>query len=218
MLFSLYPKESTPVPFVVLCISSPLNTQTEITQLKRPNFFLLIWNRWYRSSIGFEKVKRVQLVELSVSWGMAEETHVAEPAKVPMKRNIGKKKGSKAKKKPTNAMMLQGIEHGKKDKKIDRKMKKLFRKRAREYNSDEDDGDGDGGHDHVDKKPMPVIRDEERPEEEGEDVNVDNGVSDDEEDGEIQLGITKFVEGCRAFKMAFSSIIKKSVTTDSLVR
>jgi hypothetical protein len=156
-----------------------------------------------------------------VSWGMAEETHVAEPAKVPMKRNIGKKKGSKAKKKPTNAMMLQGIEHGKKDKKIDRKMKKLFRKRAREYNSDEDDGDGDGhghGHDHVDKKPMPVIRDEERPEEEGEDVNVDNGVSDDEEDGEIQLGITKFAEGCRAFKMAFSSIIKKSVTTDSLVR
>ena len=150
---------------------------------------------------------------------MAEETHVAEPAKVPMKRNIGKKKGSKAKKKPTNAMMLQGIEQGKKGKKIDRKMKKLFRKRAREYNSDEDEDDGDGdGDDHVDKKPMPVIRDEERPEEEGEDVNVDNGVSDDEEDGEIQLGITKFAEGCRAFKMAFSSIIKKSVTTDSLVR
>jgi hypothetical protein len=149
---------------------------------------------------------------------MAEETHVAEPAKVLMKRNIGKKKGPKAKKKPTNAMMLQGIERGNKGKKIDRKMKKLFRKRAREYTSDEDDGDD---HDHVDKNPMPVIRDEERPEEEeGEDVNlnVDNGVSDDEEDGEIQLGITKFAEGCRAFRLAFGSIIKKSVTTDSLVR
>ena len=153
---------------------------------------------------------------------MAEEIHGAEPAKVPMKRNIGKKKGPKAKKKPTNAMMLQGIERGNKGKKIDRKMKKLFRKRAREYNSDEDDGED---HDHVDKNPMPVIRDEERPEEEeeeeeGEDgnLNVDNGVSDDEEDGEIQLGITKFAEGCRAFKLAFGSIIKKSVTTDSLVR
>jgi hypothetical protein len=48
-------------------------------------------------------------------------------------------------------------------------------------------------------------------------VDVDKGVSDDEENGEIQLGITKFAEGCRAFRMAFSNIINKSVTNDSLV-
>ncbi|GLT72038.1 hypothetical protein SLA2020_440090 [Shorea laevis] len=143
---------------------------------------------------------------------MAEETHVAEPAKVPNKRNIGKKKGSKARQNPQKAMMLQGN----KAKKIDGKMKKLFRKRAREYNSDEDDDD----HHHVDNNPMPVVRDEECAGEKGEDVDMDvgldNGVSDDEENDEIQLGITKFAEGSSAFRMAFSSIIKKSVTNDSL--
>jgi hypothetical protein len=153
---------------------------------------------------------------------MAEETHVAEPAKVPMKRNIGKKKGSKARKKPNKAMTLQGIQQGNKAKKIDRKMKKLYRKRAREYNSDEDDDDH-----HVDNNPLPVIKDDEEAEEVDVDVDVDvnvdvnvdvdKGVSDDEENGEIQLGITKFAEGCRAFRMAFSNIINKSVTNDSLV-
>ncbi|KAF2288993.1 hypothetical protein GH714_023542 [Hevea brasiliensis] len=36
------------------------------------------------------------------------------------------------------------------------------------------------------------------------------------EDDEIQPGITKFSEGCRAFRIAFKSIMKKSVSDDSL--
>nr|POE74336.1 hypothetical protein CFP56_59801 [Quercus suber] len=93
-----------------------------------------------------------------------------------------------------------------KPKKIDRKMKKLFRKRARDYNSDNDERDvGSDG-------------ESEKEEEEVEDmdVNGDNGVSDDEENGEIQPGITMFLEGSRAFKMAFKSTIKKCLPEDAL--
>lgn len=136
---------------------------------------------------------------------MAEETLVAEPAKVPRNRRLTKKKASRAKKNPKKPM-LEGIGPNIiKVKKIDGKMKKLFRKRAREYNSDEDN----------DNDSMAVIEDDESSE--LEEVAMDNGASDDEENDEILPGITKFVEGCRAFRIAFRSIIKKSVTDDSLV-
>ncbi|KAG2713877.1 hypothetical protein I3760_04G196400 [Carya illinoinensis] len=135
---------------------------------------------------------------------MAEETLVAEPAKVPRNRRLTKKKASRAKKNPKKPM-LEGIGPNIiKVKKIDGKMKKLFRKRAREYNSDEDN----------DNDSMAVIEDDESSE--LEEVAMDNGASDDEENDEILPGITKFVEGCRAFRIAFRSIIKKSVTDDSL--
>ncbi|XP_041005977.1 RRP15-like protein [Juglans microcarpa x Juglans regia] len=139
---------------------------------------------------------------------MAERTHVAEPAKVPKKRKLGKK-DSKARKN-TKKAMLQGIGQTK-VKKIDIKMKKLFRKRAREYNSDDDDGDHDNSS-------MAVIRDEDFSEEEKMEVDaeLDNILPDDEENGEILPGITKFAEGCRAFRLAFRSIIKKNVPDDSL--
>lgn len=139
------------------------------------------------------------------------DVYLAEPAKVSMKRNLGKNKASKAKKNSKKAM-LQSIGQNNKVQKIDRKMKKLFRKRARRYNSDEDD-DGD------DNNPTSVIRDEESSEEEEEQVavNKDHGASDDDEIGEILPGITKFAEGCKAFRMAFRSIIKKSVPDNSLV-
>ena len=65
---------------------------------------------------------------------MAVETQVSEPAMVPKKRRVGKNK-----KKP-KTMMLDCIAQNK-PKKIDRKMKKLFRKRARDYNSDNDERD-----------------------------------------------------------------------------
>ncbi|KAL0008749.1 hypothetical protein SO802_010251 [Lithocarpus litseifolius] len=143
---------------------------------------------------------------------MAEETHVAEPAKAQNKRRVGKKGGSKGKKRPR---MLEGMPQNK-PKKIDRKMKKLYRKRARDYNSDGDDNDEDEeerdvGSDGESEK------EEEEEEEGGLDVNGDNGNSDEgEESGRIQPGITMFVEGSRAFKMAFRSIIKKSVPEDAL--
>ena len=104
---------------------------------------------------------------------MAVETQVSEPAMVPKKRRVGKNK-----KKP-KTMMLDCIAQNK-PKKIDRKMKKLFRKRARDYNSDNDEDD--------DERDVGSDGESEKEEEEAEDmdVNGDNGVSDDEENGEIQ--------------------------------
>ncbi|XP_030959295.1 uncharacterized protein LOC115981275 [Quercus lobata] len=89
-------------------------------------------------------------------------------------------------------------------------MKKLVRKRARDYNSDNDEND--------DERDVGSDGESEKEEEEAEDmdVNGDNGVSDDEENGEIQPGITMFLEGSRAFKMAFKSIIKKCLPEDAL--
>uniref|UniRef100_A0A7N2R1X3 Uncharacterized protein n=1 Tax=Quercus lobata TaxID=97700 RepID=A0A7N2R1X3_QUELO len=140
---------------------------------------------------------------------MAVETQVSELAMVPKKRRAGKNKAFKGKKKP-KTMMLDCIAQNK-PKKIDRKMKKLVRKRPRDYNSDNDEDD--------DERDVGSDGEFEKEEEEAEDmdVNGDNGVSDDEENGEIQPGITMFLEGSRAFKMAFKSIIKKCLPEDALV-
>ena len=66
-------------------------------------------------------------------------------------------------------------------------MKKLFRKRVRDYNSDNDDDERDVSSDDESEK--------EEEEAEDMDVNGDNGVSDDEENGKIQPSITMFLEG-----------------------
>ncbi|KAG6724768.1 hypothetical protein I3843_03G261700 [Carya illinoinensis] len=134
---------------------------------------------------------------------MAKKTHVAEPAKFPKKRRLGEE-DSKAKKN-TKKAMLQGIGQSK-VKKIDIKMKKLFRKWAREYNSDDDDGDHDNSS-------MAVIRDEEFSEEEKMEVDaeLDNILPDDEENGEILPGITKFAEVCFALQGPVLSAHKKLI-------
>lgn len=145
---------------------------------------------------------------------MAEETQINEAGNGPRKRKLGHKKGNKGKKKLK-------VFQGPRDKKIkiDQKMKKLIRKRVRDYNSDDDDGE-----------PAPVINhekehshdkieafDEKDSDEEGDHGNdgVGNELSEDE-DGEILPGITKFTEGCKAFKMAFKKITKKNVSEDVL--
>lgn len=107
--------------------------------------------------------------------------------------------------------------------KVDRKMKKLFQKRAREYNSDDDDDEEKAP--TVENESKVLVRshgeevgDEEfsEGEEEEKDVNADVELSEDDENGEIQPGITKFVEGCRAFRAAFRSILKKSISDETL--
>lgn len=146
---------------------------------------------------------------------MAEETHLAETRIASKKRKLGKKKGKNAKKK-------MKMSKGSVPKvKIDPKMKKLFRKRARDYNSDDEDEEldkYDGARDKSFNKKR-VSFDESMLDHEFEDDHGDDaseeGVSDEEDD--IQPGITKFSEGCRAFKMAFKSIIKKTVPSVSLV-
>lgn len=143
---------------------------------------------------------------------MAEEVHVPVAEKGPRKRKLGKK-GSKAKKK------LKVMPGSGEKVKINQKMRKLFRKRAREYNSDDDEEELAPSEIRGD---MPLSAHNNEAEggdssEDGLDINSENEeFSDDEENGEIQPGIASFTEGSRAFKMAFKSIIKNSIADDAL--
>ncbi|CAH9054821.1 unnamed protein product [Cuscuta epithymum] len=132
------------------------------------------------------------------------------------KRNIGSKKKSGKTRKKQKVMPFN-----EKKTKIGNKMKKLFEKRAREYNSDEDDDKND-----EDEDPTQVagdtslhgdndeFDDNSFDDKEG-DGREENGESEDE-GGEIQPGITKFMEGCKAFKMAFKKILKSTASDDIL--
>lgn len=147
---------------------------------------------------------------------MAEETHLSEPAKGPNKRRVGHKKGSKGKTKQKK------MEAGNfKPKKVDKKMKKLFRKRSREYNSDDENEDEDEHHSkNEDDEVMGGYSSEEAGEDGDQDrqgFNADYRDSEDEEDDTVQPGIMKFNEGCRAFRLAFKSITKKGAQDDALV-
>lgn len=146
---------------------------------------------------------------------MAEESHKLETVNLSKKRQLGRKKGNKTKKK------LKGVDGRGERIKIDRKMKKLFRKRARDYNSDDDEDERD---DRRDESAVLIKTEEaldgqdlsEEKEEDSQYIGEENEISEDEE-GEIQPGITKFIEGCRAFGLAFKKIIKKNVSDVSLV-
>lgn len=142
---------------------------------------------------------------------MGEVTQSSEVANGGKRRRVGKKKGKVGKKR--QRMMPQGAES---KMKVDKRMRKLFQKRARDYNSD------DEGEDEQLQQSAPSTgvykfkkRDDEFEggfsddgEEENQEVEADE-VSEDE-DGGIQPGITKFTEGIKAFKLAFKKIVKKS--------
>ncbi|XP_028764606.1 RRP15-like protein isoform X2 [Neltuma alba] len=128
---------------------------------------------------------------------MAEETQLLESGRSLKKRQLLKRHGHKKSNKRPKLIPAPQVQ---KKVKMDKKMKRLIRKRAREYNSDDDDEDGSGI--------QPGITNNVTEEEDKED--------DEGEDGDIQPGITKFTEGCRAFRMAFRNIMKKSVSEDSL--
>lgn len=164
---------------------------------------------------------------------MAEEMTMVEPGRG--KRKFFKKQGHK---KSSNKAKVMPPQHGQKKVKIDKKMKKLFRKRAREYNSDDEDEEATVPA-TSEPKGLASITNKRNDEDdtESEDGSEDEGAagpqktwnknatdmnyhsSDDEgeDDDEIQPGITKFTEGCRAFKMAFKNIMQKSVPDDMLV-
>ncbi|KAK6912484.1 Ribosomal RNA-processing protein 15 [Dillenia turbinata] len=137
---------------------------------------------------------------------MAEESHLVETGNGPKKRSR-LLKGKKAKKK-------QRMVHGTSEKiKIDKKMKKLFQKRAREYNSDDDD---DPGITAENENLLSPERDEvEEGNSDVDDAEIEVSEGEGEEDG-VQPGITKFTEGCRAFRMAFKKITKENLTADPL--
>lgn len=133
------------------------------------------------------------------------------------RRHLGsKKRTGKAKKKQ------KMVPFNEKKPRIDNKMKKLFQKRARDYNSDEDEEDDDKDN----EESAQVVGDASLHGEEDEfeddyfdeerEGGEENEVSEDE-GGEIQPGITRFTEGCKAFKMAFKKILKKTASDDVLV-
>lgn len=142
---------------------------------------------------------------------MPGESHLSEAGGIPKKRKSGHKKGRKAKKK-VNVFPAAGEKI-----KIDNRMKKLFRKRARDYNSDDDEDEEVAV--SKDDSDVPLTDDEKSLESHGLDDDKPE-VSDnenEEDDDEVHPGIIKFTEGVRAFRTAFQSIIKKNVSDDSLV-
>ncbi|CAN1791902.1 RRP15-like protein, partial [Linum perenne] len=143
---------------------------------------------------------------------------VQETGNATNKRKSGRNKGGKARKKPKQ---FSGT--GDRVKKIDPKLKKFLRKKARDYNSDSDEED-DG--DYMEEKRGPkVVEDDDADQVSEDDLNNDeveekadgSGSENDEYDvGTILPGITKLSEGCRAFRVAFQSIIKKKVSDNPL--
>ncbi|PKA58114.1 hypothetical protein AXF42_Ash019818 [Apostasia shenzhenica] len=95
----------------------------------------------------------------------------------------------------------------KKAKKPSKKMIKLFRKRARAYNSDEDE-------EETAPDAMQSLH-----EDSSDDGSEGYNGSDDEKEGDrygTHRGITRFTEGCRAFRTAFLNIMKKNLQNDPL--
>ncbi|CAN1345314.1 hypothetical protein LINPERPRIM_LOCUS40336 [Linum perenne] len=129
---------------------------------------------------------------------------VQETGNATNKRKSGRNKGGKARKKPKQ---FSGT--GDRVKKIDPKLKKFLRKKARDYNSDSDEEDDDDDADQVSEDDLNNDEVEEKAD--------GSGSENDEYDvGTILPGITKLSEGCRAFRVAFQSIIKKKVSDNPL--
>ncbi|KAE8668732.1 B-box type zinc finger protein with CCT domain isoform 1 [Hibiscus syriacus] len=124
------------------------------------------------------------------------------------KRHPGKGKGNKANNKKLK--MLEG--KGKKFR-VSKKMRNLFEKRARDYNSDDEDEEEEKENTAAEAVPNYTRRGGGGDDSEGSD---DSGGEQEEEGDDIQSGIMKFTEGVRAFRLAFKNIIKKNVANDSL--
>ncbi|KNA19418.1 hypothetical protein SOVF_061790 [Spinacia oleracea] len=135
---------------------------------------------------------------------------MVEETQQPPQSMVHKRK-KQPKKPPACKIMKRGPGTDKKKAKTSLKMKQLYRKRAREYNSDDDE-------------------DEPAAESDGEDVEAErDGISensddeadpirgeDSDEEREVRTGITKFAEGCNAFRAAFLSIMKKQIDDETL--
>ncbi|KAL6880454.1 hypothetical protein ACP4OV_012019 [Aristida adscensionis] len=103
------------------------------------------------------------------------------------------------------------------------KFLKVLRKRARDYNSDDSDDDGGGEEgDRQQEQPPPRPRHEghggeaHSSEEEGEDAAASSSGDEDEASGGRGGGVTRFEQGCRAFRVAFLKIMAKKLPDDPL--
>ncbi|XP_010524632.1 PREDICTED: RRP15-like protein [Tarenaya hassleriana] len=148
-----------------------------------------------------------------------EEAGLSMAERGARKRRVGKKKGGKAKK-------LKALPGSAEKVKITKKMKKLFQKRARDYNSDDDDNDEVeatnpnviGGNKFSDDEMEEETGDSSGDEEKvnGKDKGSGDEDSEDGENEEIQRGITRLAEGCKGFRIAFRAIMKKGKEDDTL--
>ncbi|XVE78286.1 hypothetical protein DITRI_Ditri13aG0132500 [Diplodiscus trichospermus] len=121
------------------------------------------------------------------------------------KRNSGKKKGNKAKNKKLKMLEGKGKKH-----RVSKKMRNLFEKRARDYNSDDEEEEEEKENAAEEAVPGDIRMGG------GGDDSSEESDGSGEEEGEIQPGIMKFTEGVRAFRLAFKNIIKRNVADDSL--
>ncbi|KAI3920485.1 hypothetical protein MKX01_000824 [Papaver californicum] len=153
---------------------------------------------------------------------MSVESDMIATRKVPSRRRPRVNKDDKGKR---GGKVFRGSTE--KKVRVDKQMQKLFRKRARQYNSDDDDDEEELYEEPAHKrKAMDGRRvnnevaalDGNSSGEEGENgSDADEVQGDSDEEGEnIEPGITMFTEGCKAFKMAFSTIIGKKVADPEL--
>ncbi|XP_050204455.1 uncharacterized protein LOC126654583 [Mercurialis annua] len=157
---------------------------------------------------------------------MATETQMEKSENSFRKRKLGHKKGKNVKKQ-------QKQFHGMKERvKKNPKVMKFLRKKARDYNSDSGGDDDNYGVEEeetqfISDKKIDSLNDKENFEDSGEDddggekknlgIELDGSeLEEDEEHGEVLPGITKLNEGCRAFRIAFKNIMKKSVSDNTL--
>ncbi|XP_051125886.1 uncharacterized protein LOC127247869 [Andrographis paniculata] len=105
---------------------------------------------------------------------------------------------------------------------IDKRMKKLFQKRARDYNSEDDEGEEEErlqAADTAEVKRLNKSADEIEGDfsEGGEEETEGPDEASEDEDGAIQPGIMKFADGIKAFKLAFKKIVRKSGGDDDVL-
>ncbi|XP_071915713.1 uncharacterized protein [Coffea arabica] len=139
------------------------------------------------------------------------------------RRKEWKKRSSKKSKNKKNVRTLgPGSEDGR-VKKMDKKMKKFLQKKARSYNSDDDEVEEEDWNLKGGEEQSGVVKNEVKggfeskfsdSEEEGEENGEEKIEVSEDEDGEIQPGVMRFSEGCKAFRLAFKKITKKTASTD----
>ncbi|CAN6289746.1 unnamed protein product [Urochloa humidicola] len=129
-------------------------------------------------------------------------------------RPKGKGNKNKAKKKLARSDQDDSI-HRRRNK-PSAKFLKLLRKRARDYNSDDDEEDDDQQQEHP-QNPRRRRRDDDDDEEDDEALShSDQEEADEEEEGVSTSAVTRFEQGCRAFRVAFLKIMAKKLPDDPL--
>lgn len=130
------------------------------------------------------------------------------------KRKRGKGKGKKNKKLPRSD---QDDSARRRRNKPSAKFLKLLRKRARDYNSD----DSEEGDDRREEHPRSRRRDDHHHHDDedlshSEQEEDDDEDEKDEEEGASSSAVTRFEQGCRAFRVAFLKIMAKKLPDDPL--